>query len=297
MIKTILKIKQVTPELLESELLEGFQDFLKEQNLNPKTQAEFNKCVIAFIKVTLYKKVKINPKDYKLNVEQILQKNKAEKEFSHKENKESIKGTMKPIASFEEFSEIIDVFKEPPFSEPLTIFDKIEEFEGYLKHGLALGCYDENGNIMSFAGLMEEVEEEHTPFFDYDVVKHANPLYIYGLATKNEYRGYGLCSSLVELTDELALKNGTDFVYLRTNKEGSMSAGLCYKQGYQDLMQNGEKVIQVVEFERNDPNADSKDERIFLIKAITAFGDEFLKFTGAISQPNETPKVMQLINS
>ena len=43
-------------------------------------------------------------------------------------------GYVKPITEFEDFSDVIDVFKEPPYGEPLTMEDKIEEYDLSLIH-------------------------------------------------------------------------------------------------------------------------------------------------------------------
>ena len=133
-------------------------------------------------------------------------------------------GYIKPIDKFEDFEKVINVFKEPPFSEPLSLKDKLEEYHGYLKHGLALGYYASNGEIMGYAGVMQEVEEAHKPFFAANI-EELNPLYIYGLATRKEYRGkYMVCSSLVQVINDIAIRNQIDFVYLRISATGSKSS-------------------------------------------------------------------------
>lgn len=190
-------------------------------------------------------------------------------------------GTIKPITEFDDFSEVIDVFKEPPFGETLTLADKLEEYKGYLEKGLALGYYNNEGKIMGYAGLMEEVEDEHASYFDEQIEK-LNPFYIYGLATKSEFRGLGICTILMEVIYDIAKENGTDFIYLRINDEGSMSEHLCRKQGYQDLFQKGEVVIQNVSFERNNPDLPNEDKRRFLIMPITDKGEKVLTETGSL---------------
>ena len=41
---------------------------------------------------------------------------------------------IKPITNFDDFSKVIDVFKEPPFDEPLTLKDKLEEYDEKYGH-------------------------------------------------------------------------------------------------------------------------------------------------------------------
>ena len=187
---------------------------------------------------------------------------------------------IKPITNFDDFSKVIDVFKEPPFDEPLTLKDKLEEYNGYLKNGLALGYYHSNGDLMGLAGLMHEVEEEHESYFA-DEAGALNPFYIYGLATLKEYRGHGVCTTLMEVIHDIADENNIDFIYLRTNVENSMSEGLCRKLGYTDMCEDGEKIIQTVTFERGNGQVES-DDRHFLIYPTSQKGKEVLTSTGAI---------------
>lgn len=195
-------------------------------------------------------------------------------------------GVIKPIIKFDDFSDIIDVFKEPPYGEPLTLFDKIDEYNGYVYHGLALGYYNNEGEIMGYAGLMDEVEDEHSPYF-HEGVKFLTPLYIYGLATKSQFRGHGVCSTLVKTVNELAKKQQTDFIYLRINDSESMSESLCRKQGYGDLYQDGEIVLQDVsdvDGKISENTLPSANLRRFLIMPITDKGEKFLSTTGSIKK-------------
>lgn len=193
-------------------------------------------------------------------------------------------GYIKPINKFEDFEKVINVFKEPPFSEPLSLKDKLKEYEGYLKNGLALGYYTPAGEIMGYAGIMHEVEDIHKPFFNPNIGV-LNPFYIYGLATRSEYRGkYMVCSSLVQVINDIAITNGIDFVYLRISATGSKSEHLCQRLGYDNLYQNGCIPIQSCSFVRVDGKMQT-DERRFLIKPISQKGHIFLFETGSIKQP------------
>ncbi len=201
-------------------------------------------------------------------------------------------GYIKPIDKFEDFEKVINVFKEPPFSEPLSLKDKLVEYHGYLKHGLALGYYTSNGEIMGYAGVMQEVEEAHKPFFATNI-EELNPLYIYGLATRKEYRGkYMVCSSLVQVINDIAIRNQIDFVYLRISATGSKSEHLCLRLGYDNLYQNGNIPIQPCSFTRIDGKMQT-DERRFLIKPMSQKGHEFLFETGSIQHPYQKETVYE----
>lgn len=199
-------------------------------------------------------------------------------------------GIIKPIQNFEDFSSIIDVFKEPPYGEPLTLEDKLEEFSGYLEKGLALGYYSFDGKIMGYAGLMAEVEEEHTPYFS-DLIDNLNPLYIYGLATKKQYRNKGICSTLVRVVNDLAEYLGIDFVYLRINDEGSMSENLSRHLGYVDLYKDGVVAVQDVSQHKSkisENTCASANIRRFLIKPTSFSGELFLRDSGSILESEES---------
>lgn len=193
-------------------------------------------------------------------------------------------GVIKPITEFEEFSDIIEVFTEPPYGEPLTLEDKIEEYNGYVNHGLALGYYNPEGEIMGYIGLMDEVEDEHKEYFD-EKIDCLTPLYVYGVATKSEFRGFGIATALIGTTYAHALNNGIDFVYCRINHKDSMSEGIFRKNGYTDLYQNGEIVFQDISdqaFRISDKTDPEGNLKRFLTVPVTENGKEFLVATGSI---------------
>lgn len=208
-------------------------------------------------------------------------------------------GYVKPITEFEDFSDVIDVFKEPPYGEPLTMEDKIEEYDGYVNHGLALGYYTPEGEIMGYIGLLEEVEDEHKEYF-HESIDSLNPLYVYGVATKSKFRGHGVATTLINTTQAHAKNEETDFIYCRINHKDSMSEGIFRNGGYTDLYQNGEVVFQDISdqafriSEETDPEGNLKR---FLIIPVTEYGKEFLTLTGSIptqEKEMETEKVLVL---
>jgi len=208
-------------------------------------------------------------------------------------------GYVKPITEFDDFSDVIDVFKEPPYGEPLTLEDKIEEYNGYIDHGLALGYYTPEGEIMGYIGLLEEVEDEHKEYF-HESIDKLNPLYVYGVATKSKFRGHGVATTLINATCNHAVNENVDFIYCRINHKDSMSEGIFRNNEYTDLYQNGEIVFQDISdqafriSEETDPEGNLKR---FLIIPVTEYGKEFLTLTGSIptqEKEMETEKVLVL---
>lgn len=199
--------------------------------------------------------------------------------------------TIKPISKYQDFSDIIEVFAEPPYGEPLTEYDKIEEYMGYIMYGGTLGYYNEQGEIMGYIGVMEEIENDHKEYF-HESIQDLKPLYIYGVATKKEHRGLGICSKLVELMLEIAKQKGIDFMYARINNVGSMSESIFHKHGFSALYQNGEKVIQdvsAVQDKQSENTLPEANERSFVLIPLTEIGQKALTLTGAIAE--EEPKV------
>lgn len=203
--------------------------------------------------------------------------------YKYDENGNCI-GYVKPITEFNDFSDVIDVFKEPPYGEPLTMEDKVEEYESYVDHGLALGYYTTDGEIMGYIGLLEEVEDEHKEYFD-ENIDCLKPLYVYGVATKSKFRGHGVATTLINATYNHALNEDVDFIYCRINHKDSMSEAIFRKGGYGDLYQNGEIVFQDISdqafriSEDTDPEGNLKR---FLVEPITEKASEFLTLTGSI---------------
>lgn len=194
-------------------------------------------------------------------------------------------GVIKPITEFEEFSDIIEVFTEPPYGEPLTLEDKQEEFAGYVNHGLALGYYNHEGEIMGYIGLMDEVEDEHKEYFDKNI-DFLKPLYVYGVATKSKFRGHGIATVLIDVINTYAVNADIDFVYCRINHKDSMSEGIFRKNGYTDLYQDGEVVFQDISdqaFRISDKTDPEGNLKRFLLTPITEKGEEFLTLTGSMA--------------
>lgn len=199
-------------------------------------------------------------------------------------------GYVKPITEFEDFSSVIDVFKEPPYGEPLTLEDKVDEYNGYIDHGLALGYYSPQGEIMGYIGLLEEVEAEHQEFF-YENVNSLKPLYVYGIATKSQFRGHGIATTLINATYDHALNEDTDFIYCRINHKDSMSEGIFRNNGYSDLYQNGHVVFQDISDQAFRISAETDPEgnlKRFLIMPVTEYGKDLLTLIGSISSEPKT---------
>ncbi len=169
---------------------------------------------------------------------------------------------IKEIEKYEDFKKVIQVFKEPPFSELLTEKDMLEEFELYLKNGMSFGYYY-NDNILGFIGILKGIQEGH-PIYNY---KNEEVLYVNGIAVLKEYRKFGIGTKLMNHT--INNLNIYDYlaIYLRTNYKGSKLENIAHNIGFEKIKENGKVVTSDVTFERNTGEIET-DKRMYMIKTL-----------------------------
>ncbi len=169
---------------------------------------------------------------------------------------------VKKIELYEDFKKVVQVFKEPPFSEILTKKDMMDEFESYLEKGVSYGYYF-NDQILGFIGILKGIQEGH-PIYSYD---SDQVLYINGVAVLKEYRKRGIASKLLNHSI-----NEIDWykfcaIYLRTNYVGSKLENVALKAGFEKIMENNKVITEDVIFKRNTGEIAS-DKRMFMIKKL-----------------------------
>lgn len=169
---------------------------------------------------------------------------------------------IKKIEIYKDFKEIIQVFKEPPFSEVLSEESILEEFNSYLKGGIAYGYY-KNGSILGFIGILKGIQHGH-PIKGYN---SKEVLYINGVAVLKNHRKYGIASKLVNHT--LLKTNPYEYntIYLRTNYIGSKIEHVASNAGFNKVTEGGIIVTEDVTFERNTGEIET-DKRMFMIKKL-----------------------------
>lgn len=201
---------------------------------------------------------------------------------------------IEPIDNINDFKEVVNIFSEPPFYEPLTEEDIKTEFN-LLKDGIILGMYTHTKDIMGYISAIPKIEEKHKMFFKEDIHKLKN-LYIYGMATKKEYRGRGICTTLIKtIINEYG--SFYDIIYMRVINEGSMSTNLALKCNFKPLLNNGTLALQSVVFKRNNPNIKDEDIRSFLIYPTNSLSQDLLIKNNMIhDEKNEKQKTLVLTN-
>jgi len=170
---------------------------------------------------------------------------------------------IKIINELKDLKQVVKVFQDPPFSEPLTEKDILEEFTSYQNHGVAYGYYDED-EILGYIGILKGIQHNH-PI--YHTPSH-RVLYINGIATLRTKRKHGVGSSLLNYAITSIDPELYNLIYLRTNAEGSMLNNIAYANGFKDLTSQGKLVTQEVTFERINGEIGT-DQRKFMIKSLT----------------------------
>lgn len=173
---------------------------------------------------------------------------------------------IKTITNFEDFEKGITVFRNAPYHEILSKSDMEEEYNTYVENGIALGCFVD-GNIAGLNCIVHEADPKHSVMFD----KDARVAYYSGLAVRCGFRGLGLGKLMVRETDKfLQDLKMFDYSYARILTKGSMSEGIFKRYGFRDIYDEfGDLIVDDVDYERNDPNVSTSDQRKYMGKAFT----------------------------
>jgi len=173
---------------------------------------------------------------------------------------------IKTITNFEDFEKGITVFRNAPYHEILSKSDMEEEYNGYVENGIALGCYVDS-EIAGLNCIAYDADSKHSVMFN----KEARIAYYAGLAVRSDFRGLGLGKLLVSETDKfLQDLKMFDYSYARILTKGSMSEGIFKRNGFRDIYDEfGELIVDDVDYERNNPNVSTSDQRKYMGKAFT----------------------------
>jgi len=173
---------------------------------------------------------------------------------------------VKTIENIDDFIDAISVFKDAPYYEILDKNACEEEYSLYVQNGLALGCYI-NNKIAGLNCIVYDSDKNHSVKFD----EKDKIAYYSGLAVKKDYRHHGIGKLLVYETDKyLESLKLFDYSYARILLKGSMSEGIFKKNGFRDIYDEfGELIVDDVDYERNNPNVSTSDQRKYMGKAFT----------------------------
>jgi len=179
---------------------------------------------------------------------------------------------IKKIEMYKDFKKVVQVFKDPPFSEILTEKEMIEEFKSYLDNGISYGYYNNNSisygyynnnSILGFIGVLKGVQKGH-PINKYNAEQ---VLYINGIAVLKEFRKKGIATKLMNYTiKEIDLYKYLA-IYLRTNYQGSKIKNVALKAGFEIVKKEGKIITEDVIFKRNNGEI-ATDKRMFMLKKL-----------------------------
>ena len=130
------------------------------------------------------------------------------------------------MVSFEDFKKIYKVFGDKPYEEKYTEEDFREIYDYYTKNGRIFGAYA--GGILRgiIAVTYGKKEGQPVEFGDKKV------LYLSDVAVDKDYRKKGLGTKLMAYVVASGKLEGNNIIYMRTLKEGSMSASIAKKLGF-----------------------------------------------------------------
>lgn len=171
---------------------------------------------------------------------------------------------IKNVDNFDNFKDVLCVFRNYPYNEILSDEDCKDEYVLYNENGYIFGCYLD-GNITGINCILNDVPKEYSIGFE-DTKKVA---YYSGLAVKDKYRNLGIGKMLVSKTQDYLEKCGKyDYAFARILCEGSMSEGIFSKYGFSDAYFDGKIITDDVSYLRGDGMVRS-DKRKYMVKRMS----------------------------
>jgi len=157
-----------------------------------------------------------------------------------------------------------EVFSGAPFYERFTneevasIYDDLMQQNGFLCCVIHQGQLIAFGTGMPLAQLSAELRQICQKYLPPE-----DAFYNSDVATHPDYRNQGIGSTLIEKRLGYARNKGYRYSVFRTNREGSMSAPLYQRLGFQTM----EETTWVTQ-PRTRPDMSDTDERIIMWKAL-----------------------------
>lgn len=172
---------------------------------------------------------------------------------------------VKKLNNYNDFRKVFKIFETEPFWEKWSEELIREEYDEFQSIGGIYAKYDID-DIMGIITLIYGARSSHPVTFE----DPSKAIYISDLAVLHEYRGKGVGSELAEIALMKAyMKNNINWLYLRTNLEGSMSENIFSKLGFEIMKDQAGKIItQDVQFPRCIEGVSDTDVRKFMLKRI-----------------------------
>ena len=130
------------------------------------------------------------------------------------------------FVSYDDFKRIYKVFSEMPYEEKYTEEDFKEIYDEYLKKGKIYGAYVDGTLRGIIAVTYGKKDNQPVEFEDKSI------LYLSDVAVDSNYRKKGLGTKLMAYVIASGKLEKNDIIYMRTLKEGSMSASIAKSLGF-----------------------------------------------------------------
>ena len=140
-----------------------------------------------------------------------------------------MKSRISENVSYEDFKNIYKVFGEKPYEEKYTEEDFREIYEEYLEKGKIYGAYVDDKLVGIIAITYGAKKGQPVNYEGKDVV------YLSDVAVDSSYRKQGLGTKLMAYVVAEGKLEGKNVIYMRTLKEGSMSASIAKKIGFTQI--------------------------------------------------------------
>lgn len=127
---------------------------------------------------------------------------------------------------YEDFRRIYKVFGEKPYEEKYTEEDFREIYDEYISKGKIFGAYVNDELVGIIAITYGAKSSQPISFGDKKV------LYLSDVAVDSEFRKRGLGTRLMAYVIATGKQEKFNTIYMRTLKEGSMSASIAKKLGF-----------------------------------------------------------------
>lgn len=167
--------------------------------------------------------------------------------------------TIRTDVTFEEFEKVFKVFETFPFFESWTREEIEQEYKSFLNDGIVFGAYNSEEECVAILTMNVYKIGKHPVKYP----SNARVMYLSDVATRFEYRNLGIGTLLFEHAIRHMKVLGYDYIYLRTNRENSMSYGIAKRCGFEEIP----NIIEEVERSRVDGTV-AKDARIFMEKKL-----------------------------
>ena len=170
---------------------------------------------------------------------------------------------LKVYGSFEDFKNVFYEFRKKPYFEDWNEKLVKDEYD-FLSSNGEIYVKEVNDKIIGIVTLLSGIQPNHEL-----ILPTNNVGYISDIAVLEECRRRGYGTELMQYAIDKFKKNGNEYAYFRTLRNGSLSEPIGLKLGFETVYKdNGDMLIQNCSFPRIDNKIPETEERKFLVKKL-----------------------------